>query len=65
MESHRVGHDWNDLAAAAAAAAACFIRIKKKWGYEASQLENIEFQWLIQRVNYILKFTSLINTNLS
>ena len=26
MESHRVGHDWNDLAAAAA----CFIRIKKK-----------------------------------
>ena len=25
MESHRVGHDWTDLAAVAAAAAICYI----------------------------------------
>ena len=31
MGSHRVGHDWSDLAAAAAAAAATYIHQRRQW----------------------------------
>ena len=46
MGSHRVGHNWNDLAAAAAAAAGCIYIFSIRQSYLLSQAEHrlISFQ---------------------
>ena len=43
MGSHRVGHDWSDLAAAAAAAAGCTTGIRWNQGYRLRTWESADF----------------------
>ena len=53
MGSHRVGHDWSDLAAAAAAAGSSVVSLS--WIYLFRSFLNIIFNWTLDFFNGFFK----------